>query len=241
METLLNQQFTWGQFLVFTIGVILFYLVLYFIKKLLIRLPFSASIKSISRGVFHNILVIYEPLSFLVLLIAFVFIKPLFHGILVFLLLLITFPYLKTYMSGRLLLLNEHIVEGTILKIKSGEGIVSHMGRMGLDLQTNEGLLRVNYANILQDGYTLVASDEIGGFYQLKVGHEEDSKLNHAQRLADLLATTPYIDWGYKPDVLPTGDVNKQLEVRVLIKEENHLYDLIALIKEWGYSCQLIA
>jgi hypothetical protein len=144
-------------------------------------------------------------------------------------------------MSGRILLLNQHISEGTILKIKTGEGIVTNMGRMGLDLQTNEGLHRVNYASILEDGYTLVASDEIGGFYQLRVSCDTDSKINHATRLADLLATTPYIDWGHKPDVLSLDDAHKQIEIRVLIKEENHLHDLISLIKEWGYNCEIIA
>lgn len=240
MEELVKHQLTWGQFLGLGIMILLSYIVLFFLKELVDRLPVPRNIKTKAHGVFHNILVIYEPLAFLVLLIAFIFINPLFHGLLIFLLILINFTYLKIYMSGRLLMLNEHIEEGTILRLKNGEGLVTHMGRMGLDLQTNEGLHRVSYDSILREGYVLVASDEIGGFYQLRVSSKTASKVNHTTHLADLLATTPYIDWGHKPDILPLDDNNSEIEIRVLIKEESHLHDLIALIKEWGYSCQLV-
>lgn len=240
METFINYQFTWGQFLFLIICLLLSYVVLYFFKELLVRTPFPRYVKQSGQGLVHNLLVIYEPLACIIIMIAFVFIKPLFHGLLVLLLLLVSFTYLKTYMSGRLILLNQHIIEGTLLKVNQVEGIVSNMGRMGLDLQTNEGLHRLNYTNVLNAGYTLIASDEIGGFYQLRVSPQTDSRKRHALYLADLLATTPYIDWGHKPDIIVSDEDDEQLEIRVLIKEESHLHDLIALIKEWGYNCQLM-
>ena len=41
------------------------------------------------------------------------------------------------------------------------------------------------------------------------------------------------------PDMLATGKFSKALMTRVLVKEENHLNDLILLIEEQGYNCTI--
>ena len=44
----------------------------------------------------------------------------------------------------------------------------------------------------------------------------------------------------HKPELFQDEAVANQIDAKVLIKEESHLHELIALIKEWGYHCKLV-
>ena len=84
---------------------------------------------------------------------------------------------------------------------------------------------------------------EIGGFYHLELSPKDtlDNVSSHRVHLLDLFATAPYVDWHHKPEIFQDDVQENQLEARVLIKEESHLHELVALIKEWGYNCKLVA
>lgn len=240
MENLLSIQFSWTY--LFTMG--LFLLALFFALKFIDRLLDKASFLGrwqlpAIRAV-RYLLLVYEPLALILVGGIFVLINPVFHGLLLTLLFLSAFTHLRNYVAGRVIQMDHHIDRGSRLRAGDIEGVVLEMGRLGMQIQTKEGLFHLTYARLLTSGYTLISGDEIGGFYQLRISPKEaDNKGRHQQQLQQLLVTAPYLDWNHKPEVTVLDDDAQQLEARVLVREENHLYDLMALIREWGYTCVL--
>ena len=152
-----------------------------------------------------------------------------------------SWSYLRSYLSGRWVHFANNIKEGAELSTQNLQGVVSKLGSVNLQLQTSEGIHHLNYDTLLKDGYTLVSGAEIGGFYHLELSPKEGNTQfpNHRLHLLDLFATAPYIDWHHKPEIFQNEEKENQVEARILIKEESHLHELMALIREWGYNCRL--
>ena len=90
----------------------------------------------------------------------------------------------------------------------------------------------------MAEGFTQSSGEEVGGFYKLKVSSKEDNKKNDLLKLKDLMVTTPYLDWNYQPTFTETD--KNAYQVRLMVREEGHLQDLVRLVEEWGYECQLV-
>lgn len=232
----LNTQFSLGNFLVVTLSVFALYFVLHFTNRLVKSATFLKSWQPRVQQVIYYLLLVYEPLAIIVLVSAFILINPLFDGLLIGLLLIAGFVHVRNYTSGWLILADSKMAVGK--KIKTGElqGIITKLGRLGLNLQTSEGIHYLSYSKLQKLGYAIIAGEEIGGFYNLKIGPKDEQKLSfHTNRLMDLLTSAPYVDRNHKPKLLP-NKTEHCLEARLLLKEETHLYELLALIEEWGYT-----
>lgn len=236
MDPSLLNQFSWTGFLTLSIGL----LGLYFILQAAYRLSQRTSILGRWQGrVIDRIrqtLLIYEPIALFLLVGAFILINPILHGILVAFLLLTGFSHLRNYISGRIILFETPNLRGKRMRTGGVEGIVAQAGRLGLQVETSEGLHSLYYSQIQANGYTLLAGEEIGGVFQLYIERKgEEKKIKNPVHLLDQLATAPYVDWNHKPEMLHTYTEKEGVQVRVWVQEESHLYDLLSLIQEWGY------
>ncbi len=240
-EQLFNQV-SWGEFLLVALALAAVYFVLFEIQQLTKHSSFSGRYQNQFQELFRKTFVVFELLSIVTLASVFVWIDPWLHGSIILFLIIGSWRYLRSYISGRWIHFDHAIVEGTELKTANLEGIVSTLGRVEIQLQTNTGLHYLSYNRLLDDGYTLVSGDKIGGFYHLVLSPKETntSVHNHRLHLLDLFATAPYVDWHHKPELFQDEAVENQLDARILIKEESHLHELIALIREWGYHCKLV-
>lgn len=233
-------QFTWGEWLTFGLVLLAVYIILIFIAELLQRSSILGQWQSPLEQVLQRILLIYEPLVVLLLGGVFVLINPVLHGLIIGTLFIGTFAHIRNYICGILVQFDNDIKEGNRLKTHATSGIIAHTNRIGLKLRTNKGLHFINYSKLLEEGYMLLSGEEVGGFYALKITPlENEDKINHSTRLLDLLTTAPYLDRRHKPELLPPLATNDPINVRIMVKEERHLYDLVTLIKEWGYQCKL--
>lgn len=233
-------QISWGEWL--TVGLVLlaFYLILIFVVELIHRTSLLGRQQAPFEHVLQRILLIYEPLVVLLLGGLFIMINPILHGLIIGALFIGTFAHIRNYMCGILIQFDNDIKEGNRLKSNSASGIIAHTNRIGLKLRTNKGLQFINYSKLLENGYMLLSGEEVGGFYALNITPlEEAGKINHLTRLFDLLTTAPYLDSRHKPELTPPMTVDAPINARVMVKEERHLYDLMTLIKEWGYQCKL--
>lgn len=236
----LNSQFTVGNFFMITLALLVLYFVLSFANRLLKSARFQKPWQTRVQLAIHYLLLVYEPLAIIILVSAFILINPLFDGLLIGLLLIAGFTHVRNYTSGWLILADSNMSVGKKLKTGNLQGIISKLGRLGLHLQTNEGIHYISYSKLQNQGYAMVAGEEIGGFYYLKISPNDDQKaLNHSLRVMELLASAPYVDRNHKPELLPNKS-NSCLEARVLLKEETHLYELLALIEEWGYKSAVL-
>ena len=238
MESLLSLQFSWTYLLTTALGLLALFFALQFLDRMLKRAAFLGSWQDPAQKTVRYLLLIYEPLALILLGGIFVLINPIFHGLLLAILLLTSFTHLRNYIAGRVVQLDHHIDRGSQIRSGDIEGVVLEMGRLGVQIQTKEGLYHLTYVKLLTNGYTLMAGEEIGGFYHLHISpKDEESKVRHLQFLQNSFVTVPYLDWNHKPELTTLDDQANKLQARVLVREESHLYDLITLIKEWGYYC----
>lgn len=240
MDPSLLNQFSWTGFLTLSIGL----LGLYFILQAAYRLSQRTSIlgrwqsRVIDR--IRQTLLIYEPIALFLLVGAFILINPILHGILIAFLLLTGFSHLRNYISGRIILFETPNLRGKRMRTGGVEGIVAQAGRLGLQVETSEGLHSLYYSQIQANGYTLLAGEEIGGVFQLYIESKgEEKSIKNPVHLLDQLATAPYVDWNHKPELLHTYIDKEGVQVRIWVQEESHLYDLLSLIQEWGYQPSL--
>ena len=240
MDTILNIKFTWGNFLTVGLSLVALYFVLQFAESILKRAYFLGRFQKAIKDLVHYILLIYEPLVIFVLSSAFVLLNPAFHGLIAGIVIIGGFNHLRNYLNGRIIQFDNAVALGNRLRTGSLQGIISQTGRLGLKLRTNKGLHFISYSQLLANGFLILAGDEIGGFYQLKVTPKElVEKRNNLLHLSDLLTTTPYLDWNHKPELSPSSSKPNQINVRISVIEESHLKDLVTLFNEWGYSCEI--
>lgn len=237
IQELITGRFNWFNFLFAALILVGGYAGLLALERLLKEVAIGRGWQAWLQRLLHYLLTLYEPIAVILLSVIFVFINPVVNGILLGLLVLAGFQHLRDYLSGRIVRLEHVIAPGKSLRSQGMQGMVSNLGVLGLQLKTSDGLHLIRYSRLLAEGYTLVSGEDSGGFYRLQVTplpNKEDPKLG-AVHLLDLLATAPYLDLNHQPEIRPDGENGKGMEASILLKEERHLYDLLPLMREWGY------
>ena len=235
-------NFSWGEFLLVALALAAIYFILFEIQQLTKHSSFSGRYQNQFKELFRQIFVVFELLAIVTLTGVFVWINPWLHGSMIIFLVIGSWTYLRSYISGRWIHFDNAITEGIELQTANLKGIVLKTGRVKMQLQTSEGLHYLSYNRLLENGYTLVSGEQIGGFYHLELSPKENNGTinQHRLHLLDLFATAPYVDWHHKPELFQDENKENQLDAKILIKEESHLHELIALIREWGYHCKLV-
>ncbi len=230
--------FSWGQLLITVGELLLFFGLLYFLRGLLERAYLLGNFQNRALRLVHEILLIGKPLAILLVLMVFVFINVPFHGALVLTAFIFAFNHIKNYISGQVIKFDPYFALGKQIKTANFQGIISAIGNFGLKTTTSKGIQFIDYSTLTQQGYLLQSGEEISGYYQLKISRENTLKDNFQKRLMDLLVMTPFLDWNHKPEISFIDE--HQLNVKVLVKEETHLYDFINWLKGFDYDCKIV-
>ncbi|MCB0567146.1 MAG: hypothetical protein KDD01_22495 [Phaeodactylibacter sp.] len=241
MEAITAFRVSWPGLLLLGLALLAFYFVLRLVYRLVAGVSVSSLLLTATRRFLRSALFLFEPLAILAWSAFFVFINPPLHALLLGVLVLGGYPHIRNYVSGRLIRLGHAIIPGK--KLRSGEvqGVVSKLGNLGLYLQADDGRHYLCYSSLLSDGYTLLSGEDVSGVYHLSVTQEkEEPPASFSLKLMDILATTPYLDWNHKPEWITDGTPENQLELRVVLKQEGHLRELMQLLEELGYSCRVV-
>ena len=181
-------------------------------------------------------LLLYEPITILLLTLVFVFINPPLHGLLLLLLTIAGFGRIRDYLSGRILLATSLIVPGKQMATGDAAGMIARLGRIGVYLQTGDRLRFVNYSHLLVNGYSLSTGEEVGGYYQLLISPAgAENPQQSLRHLTDRFMSTPYLERSFVPEVRLIGPDQTRVSARVSVREERHLRELLELLEEWGY------
>ncbi len=238
----LEYQFSWQQFIFILFAFIAVYVLLQMLHDLLIRAKFLGRIRfELSKSV-KLALLIYEPLAIFLVLIMFAFVNLPINGILILLLLLFSAFHLKNYITGQIIKFNTAFGPGKQIKVQQHQGIITSAGKFGLKIKTNQGVQYLQYANLIEQGYLLFSGENISGYYTLAISIKPDKEKNMSldhQTVLDILITSPYLDLSQQPEIFPSS-TEDEIHVRVLVKEENHLYNLITMLEGKGYNCKII-
>lgn len=238
MEELIISRISWWRFFLLALALLGVYFLLRFFVQLLGRVSLPWLELGPTRKVVRYIQMLYEPLAILLAATLFFLVHPVSNGLLLLLIGLATFSHIRNYFSGKLIALQSNLHVGIRIRVGDKQGRISHLGRLGIRLQSNDGQHYLNYGQLLAAGYTLVSGQEVGGLYQLRVTPQQAMQKT---QLMDLLVTVPYLDWNYTPEILPSAAHPGSYETRVLLREEDHLQELTRLVLEWGFQCEVIA
>ncbi|MFK7798438.1 MAG: hypothetical protein AB8E82_13380 [Aureispira sp.] len=228
---------SWSSFLVMVLAGVLLYFLLSFLRKQISRLPLTFKAQDRWKNSLRQILLLYEFFFVLVVGSLFLLINPLWHGLIVFFLLLITFPLLRNYLVGRLLCFDRDFNTGKRINIKTIKGVINHLNRLGVYVNTNNGMQYFNYIQLQQEGFSIMTDSSMEEYCDLNISVPQGRSIN-AQSLLYQLMGVPYLDSGYKP-ILIHNDSDTVFQIRVLIRKGNHRRELLQLIEDWGYQCQL--
>lgn len=235
MEALMQPYFNWTNLIVVALLLWGGYLLLSYLKRSLQGSTFLGRYQRRTMEVLSVFLLLYEPITVLTLTMIFLFINPFTHGIMILVVILAIFTRIRDYVSGRIIQTSSLLVEGKRMKTAKSTGVISRIGRMGLYLQTGEGLHFVNYSNLLTEGYSLATGKEIGGYYQLHIRPEVLDEFKPLQFLEDKFVSTPYLDRTFKPELTLNEKNHREILARIAVREDQHLRELLDLLAEWGY------
>lgn len=237
MEELLPKV-NWQQLFIIAVVISLGYLLIQWLERRLRRHSFRR-LGQLLRPPVRVLAIFYEPFAGILLLGSFFLINPLLHGLLLLLLLALSYGHLKNYLSGRMIQVGQDWQEGNQLDIGHTNGVITRLGRLGIYLQDSEGQHYIGYSRLLTEGYTLFKDENTGGFFNLEIRlPEEGQGGQHRIKLMDRLVKTPYLDWQHRP-VLQAEEGTEVLAARIFLREEKQLPELMQLIREWGYGCQM--
>lgn len=237
MSELMQPYFTWTNFLLAALSLWGGYWLLLFLRRRMANgVLFGRYQQRITDGI-STFLLLYEPLTILLLTLVFFFINPIMHGILLLLLTIGGFGRIRDYLSGRIILATSLVGEGKRMETLKSSGVISRVGRIGLYLQTGDSLRFVNYSSLLTKGYSVTTGEETGGYYQLDIIVEQEEKPTDALTwLADRFVSTPYLERSFKPELKWADERAQRISARVSVREEQHLRELLELMEEWGFK-----
>jgi len=236
MEHFLLQSASWSQLLLTIVVLVAIYILLRLLYRLSRNIGYWPAYQRRANKYLRALLLLYEPVATVVVVAVFVLISPMFHGVIVGVIIIGGVSGIRNYFSGRVLLWDATLIEGLRIITGDKEGVVQHLGRVGLRMKSNQGLQYLSYTKLLKEGYLISSGEYSGGTCLLNIepqGEETLESLSH--RLKHLLASSPYIDPAHKPEINISRDMNS-LDVRVLVRHTRHQQELISLIRERGFA-----
>lgn len=243
MNHLFTPYFTLTNFVATALTLLAIYLILRLLDQVLKKAVLPEQFLSPLRMGLNWALLFFEPVSALILLVIFIFIRPNLNGPVAALILFGGFSHLRNYLSGFIMKVYDSIKIGNRLRTTSVEGVITFVGRLGLRLRTSDGENFSNYSKLLSDGYTLVTGEESGGFYQLNISlkkeENKEGKISNYYRIYDLFAQAPFLNPNHKPDISKATNTDNHFFAKILVDEEHHLHELIALLDENGWKTEI--
>ncbi|WP_020569149.1 hypothetical protein [Neolewinella persica] len=239
MEALMQPYFNWTNLILVALLLWGVYLLLSYLKRSMQGSALLGRHQRRAMEILSGFLLLYEPLTVLTLTMIFLFINPFTHGIMLMVIILAAFTRIRDYVSGRIIQTSSLLVEGKRMKTAKSTGVISRIGRMGLYLQTGEGLHFVNYSKLLTEGYSLATGKEVGGYYQLHILPKEMEEEESIRFLENKFVSTPYLDRSFRPELTINEKNDREIMARIAVREDQHLRELLQLMEEWGYPARI--
>lgn len=239
MTDLLKPHFSWLFFLGTLVFLLLFYGLLLFLQRQIHQLPIAPKFKDRLSNTLRSFLLLYDLIFVVIAASVFILLNPIWHGLVILFLVSITFPLMRNYMIGRFLCFDPEFQQGKRITVGKDTGVINKMNRLGIYMITNNGMKYINYMILQERGFSLLTDSLMQEYCDLNISAREEDRSNlSAEMLLYKLMGVPYLDSEYRPTLI-ANNADIEFQIRVLIRKGNHRQELISLIKDWGYDCQL--
>lgn len=239
MTDLLKPHFSWMFFFGTVVFLLLLYGVLLYLKRQIHQLPLPLKIRDRLSNTLRSLLLLYDLIFVVIAASVFILLNPIWHGLVVLFLVSVTFPLIRNYMIGRFLCFDPEFQQGKRVTVGNDTGVINKMNRLGIYVITNNGMKYINYMILQERGFSLLTDSLMQEYCDLNISANDKDQSNlSAEMLLYKLMGVPYLDSEYRPTLI-ANNANIEFQIRVLIRKGNHRQELINLIKDWGYDCQL--
>jgi hypothetical protein len=188
--------------------------------------------KRITR-IMKRLALFYVPLAWGILIVSFVSIDYIRHGILISVGFILTFPYLKHYISGLFLRENPMIQIGAVVQGKKIKGLIHKIGSLGLVLGTSTGEHFIWHGEFEQSGFSVIPPKSTTRLQSIYL----QSQLSKKQIL-DLLFDQPILAYS-KPIDLKATKKDHQFILQYTLEKGAKTEDLISFLNENSVSSSL--
>jgi hypothetical protein len=239
MTDLLKPHFSWLFFFGTVVFLLLFYGLLLFVQRQIHQLPLPLKFRDRLSNKLRSLLLLYDFIFVVITASVFILLNPIWHGLVILFLVSITFPLMRNYMIGRFLSFDPEFHQGKRITVGEDTGVINKMNRLGIYVITNNGVKYINYMILQEKGFSLLTDSLMQEYCDLNISANEQDRSNlSAEMLLYKLMGVPYLDSKYRPTLI-ANNADTEFQIRVLIRKGNHRQELINLIKDWGYDCQL--
>mgnify|MGYP000569058732 CR=1 FL=1 len=133
----------------------------------------------------------YIPTAWLILILGFIAINPIWHGIFAGVVGIFTFPYLRNYVSGLFLKANPMLEVGALVQNEGTRGLINRVSRLGLILGTDTGEQFVWYRDFERMGFAVIAQETNQQLQSIYIKSEKT-----AAQILDILFDHPVLSFG---------------------------------------------
>lgn len=182
---------------------------------------------------FDKLLMIYKPVSFVILLLDFISINYITHGMLLLILGVFGYQHIRNYISGLFFKTNPLIETGVQITVNTISGEVNRLLSFGLILNTQEGERFLGYHTIEVHGFSVNAATDttLRQTVFIHTAFEE----NH---ILDLLFDNPILNFDQVPTVKST-DTNGILRLQYTLEKGATTEDLISFLNAHSIETSL--
>jgi hypothetical protein len=225
METFTNFN-TWKGLLFLAVGLLLLYWMLKLVQILAIRFLRR---NLLTKKLLHfngRLLLIFKPIAILLLLLDFIAINYLVHGLFLIVVVASAYRPLRNYISGFFLRIHPLISVGSLINIKGLQGEVKQMLPLGMVLSTESGRSFVEYSAIDQSGFS-IASIDTGRYRHTLYLTTNKSK----EEVLDALFDNPLLHFQERPSTV-TGGLPNTIKLRYTMEAGASNEDFLEFLAE---------
>ena len=217
----MENVFTWDNFVKVLIGLFIFYWLLKIITLVLLKLSGKIKTKRKVRRWSSDILLIFKPISVLLLLTVFIGINYVIHGILLLIVGIFCFQYIKSYLNGILFKTNPLIDRGRIIISGEYKGEILELMHLGTVLGVSNGKRFIDYSKIQQQGFSIIKEDEDSLLKTLYLSENVTET-----QVLDILFDNPQVNF-LKPPTVKKSTTTGQHILKFTLERGGNLEDLV--------------
>lgn len=220
MEDFFNSYLNWWQFIFIAIIIAVCYLVINRYRKIF----------QWFTGL-HNLSLI-NSLLLVFLIITFVLINPVFHGIIVSLGLLLFYPVLTDYIKGIIVTNNSKIEIGDLISIGENSGKVSEVNLAGIKLLSSNNNLFIPFRIIGNEPIEKYKTDQ-SRYIQFNCNPEDSMEKNPIQLLEKTIFDFPFLEYGSSIEI---NQIYDGFQVNVTLANDRFKTSLFNQVTKAGFS-----
>lgn len=229
----MDANITWYKFFTITTTLIV---ILFFLVIVVRFLPYVFKRKSTQNNpilILNKVIEIYKPIAVLVILLSFVSINYIIHGVLFLLFLIISFIHIKRYLYGVFFRINPIVNIGSTISTGEFKGDISNFMYFGVVINEEIGNRFINYSYIDQHGFSIHQNDIASVRRTIYIYDQEKTT-----PLLDLLFENPNIDFNNKPTLKKIPN-EKTLHLQFALESGAKMESLIVYLNQHNIKTSL--